>query len=199
VTENPADQSAVYRVDARGVEAVLVGDQGIQINYIYQGTWTDGVAPAPLVTVSGAITSPYRGLNAFEQRDVGLFFGRESAAAEVLERMSRCLDGPGLLVVSGVSGAGKSSLLRAGVLPRIRGAGLGSAPPAASWPCLVFTRGPLRCGNSPSGSRRSPVRTPPPYCRAWPMTRPGSRSPPRQPRWPGRTARPRGRKTSGGC
>ena len=40
-------------------------------------------------------------------------------------------------MVSGVSGAGKSSLLRAGVLPRIRGAGL--APGSASWPCLVFT------------------------------------------------------------
>ena len=48
-------------------------------------------------------------------------------------------------MVSGVSGAGKSSLLRAGVLPRIRAAGLAAAPGAASWPCLVFTptRAPL--------------------------------------------------------
>ena len=59
--------------------------------------------------------------------------------------MSRLLAGPGLLVVSGVSGAGKSSLLRAGVLPRIRAGGLAAAPGAASWPCLVFTptRAPL--------------------------------------------------------
>ena len=49
--------------------------------------------------------------------------------------------GPALLVVSGVSGAGKSSLLRAGVLPRMRGAGLASVPGSASWPCLVFTPG----------------------------------------------------------
>ena len=55
------------------------------------------------------------------------------------------LAGAGLLVVSGASGAGKSSLLRAGVLPRIRAAGLAAAPGAASWPCLVFTptRAPL--------------------------------------------------------
>ena len=53
--------------------------------------------------------------------------------------MSRHLAGAGLLVVSGVSGAGKSSLLRAGVLPRVRAAGLAAAPGAASWPCLVFT------------------------------------------------------------
>ncbi len=130
-----------YRVDARGAEGLLVGDQGTQINYFYKGTWTDGVAPAPLVSMSGTITSPYRGLGAFGERDAGLFFGRESAATDVLERMSQRLAGTGLVVVSGVSGAGKSSLLRAGVLPRLRGAGLGSAPEAASWPCLVFTPG----------------------------------------------------------
>jgi len=130
-----------YRVDARGAEGLLVGDKGTQINYFYKGTWTDGVAPAPLVSMSGTITSPYRGLSAFGERDAALFFGRESAATEVLERMSQRLEGTGLVVVSGVSGAGKSSLLRAGVLPRLRGAGLGSVPEAASWPRLVFTPG----------------------------------------------------------
>ena len=135
------DGGSAYRVDARGAEGLLVGDQGTQINYFYNGTWTDGVAPPPLVGVHGLVDSPYRGLSAFEERDAGLFFGRDAAASEVLALMSRRLEGSGLLVVSGVSGAGKSSLLRAGVLPRLRGAGLESAPEAASWPCLVFTPG----------------------------------------------------------
>ena len=56
--------------------------------------------------------------------------------------MSRQLNGAGLLLVSGVSGAGKSSLLRAGVLPHIRRAGLASAPGSVRWPCLLFTPGP---------------------------------------------------------
>jgi len=102
----------------------------------------DGAGPMPL----GAVTaSPYRGLAVFEERDAALFFGREAATIEVLDRMSRLLAGVGLLVVSGVSGAGKSSLLRAGVLPRIRWAGLADAPGAAWWPCAVFTptRAPL--------------------------------------------------------
>ena len=92
-----------------------------------------------------AADSPYRGLRAFEEQDAELFFGREAATAQVLERMSQHAAGPGLLVVSGVSGAGKSSLLRAGVLPRVRACGLAAAPGAASWPCLVFTptRAPL--------------------------------------------------------
>ncbi len=94
----------------------------------------------------GPVTgSPYRGLSVFEEQDAAFFFGREAATTQVLERMSLHLAGAGLLVVSGVSGAGKSSLLRAGVLPRIRAAGLAAAPGAASWPCVLFTptRAPL--------------------------------------------------------
>ena len=131
-----------YSVDARGGMGVQVGEGNTQIIYTYNRlTWTDGVAPPPLVSVSGVVDSPYRGLSAFEEQDAAFFFGREAAATEVLERMSRLLPGGGLMVVSGVSGAGKSSLLRAGVLPRIRGAGLASAPGAAGWPCLVLTPG----------------------------------------------------------
>jgi transcriptional regulator with XRE-family HTH domain len=70
----------------------------------------DGTGPRP-----GPVTgSPYRGLSVFDEQDAAFFFGREAATAQVLERMSRHLAGAGLLVVSGVSGAGKSSLLRAG-------------------------------------------------------------------------------------
>ena len=86
-----------------------------------------------------AIESPYRGLKAFEEQDAALFFGREAATAALLERMSRLAKDTGLLVVSGVSGAGKSSLLQAGVLPHVQRAGLAGAPGAASWPCLVLT------------------------------------------------------------
>ena len=122
--------------------AQQVGDGNTQIVYSYSArTWTDGVAPPPLVDTSGSITSPYRGLAAFEERDAALFFGRESVATEVLGRISDQLDKPGPMVVSGVSGAGKSSLLRAGVLPRLRGVGLRSMPGSQSWSCVVFTPG----------------------------------------------------------
>jgi WD40 repeat protein/transcriptional regulator with XRE-family HTH domain len=88
----------------------------------------------------GAVTaSPYRGLAAFEEQDAGFFFGRETATTQVLDRMWRHLEGTGLLVVSGASGAGKSSLLRAGVLPRVRGGGLAAAPGGQPWVCLVLT------------------------------------------------------------
>ncbi|WP_405070884.1 hypothetical protein OG558_15425 [Kribbella sp. NBC_01510] len=119
-----------------------IGDGNTQIIYSYNRlTWTDGVSPPPLIAVSGRIESPYRGLRAFEEQDAAFFFGREAATASLLDRLSRQLNGSGPLVVSGVSGAGKSSLLKAGVLPQLRGGGLAAAPAAATWPCLVFTPG----------------------------------------------------------
>src|SRR5215468_293687 len=101
----------------------------------------EGAGPRP-AAVTG---SPYRGLAVFGERDAGWCFGREAAAFALLDRMSRLLAGTGLLVVSGASGAGKSSLLRAGVLPRLRADGLAAGPGAASWPCVLFTptRAPL--------------------------------------------------------
>ena len=140
------DGGGPYRVDASGALGVQVGEGNTQIIYAYsRQTWADGVVPPPLATVSGVVDSPYRGLNTFEERDAPFFFGREAAATQVLARMSRQIDGSGLLVVSGVSGAGKSSLLRAGVLPRLRWIGLVSIAHARSWPCLLFTpaRAPL--------------------------------------------------------
>src|SRR6266516_4330141 len=135
-------QAHGYHVDAREAKYVQIGEHNTQIIYQYSGpTWTDGRVASPLVDVTGHIDSPYRGLNAFEERDAGYFFGRDVAAGEVLERISGAIRFGGLLMVSGVSGAGKSSLLRAGVLPRIRGAGLRSAPGSASWPCLLFSPG----------------------------------------------------------
>jgi WD40 repeat protein len=139
---NSGPDDGLYRVDARGSTGVQVGEGNTQIIYSYSRlTWTDGVVAAPLTSLSGVVESPYRGLGAYEERDAAFFFGREEAATQLLTRMSGALDGVSLLAVSGASGAGKSSLLRAGVLPRLRGAGLQAAPGAASWPCLVLTPG----------------------------------------------------------
>lgn len=59
---------------------------------------------------------PYPGLAAFGPDEAQWFFGREKAVAHVLDLLS---DRAGPLVISGPSGTGKSSLLRAGVLPAL--------------------------------------------------------------------------------
>lgn len=61
--------------------------------------------------------NPYRGLRAFSEDDTGVYFGRESLVAEVLERLD---DGPGFVSIVGPSGSGKSSAARAGVTPALR-------------------------------------------------------------------------------
>ncbi|WP_413803701.1 hypothetical protein [Streptomyces iranensis] len=59
---------------------------------------------------------PYRGLQRFEPSDAELFFGREETAAQLVEMARRHR----LSVVVGASGSGKSSLLRAGLIPQLR-------------------------------------------------------------------------------
>jgi hypothetical protein len=64
---------------------------------------------------------PYRGLLPLEPADAGIFFGREAPTIEALDRIRGMKDAaaPRLYVVLGASGAGKSSFLRAGLLPRL--------------------------------------------------------------------------------
>jgi WD40 repeat protein len=66
--------------------------------------------------------SPFPGLSSFEERDAAIFFGRENLIWEGLDRMRamRVHRGPSMLLILGISGSGKSSLLRAGLLPRLR-------------------------------------------------------------------------------
>jgi hypothetical protein len=59
---------------------------------------------------------PYPGLRPFEAEDQALFFGREAQ----VEAMLRCLEDDRFLAVVGSSGCGKSSLVRAGLLPAVR-------------------------------------------------------------------------------
>ncbi|MFN7631161.1 MAG: AAA family ATPase, partial [Cyanobacteriota bacterium] len=69
--------------------------------------------------------SPFPGLMVFEAEDASVFFGRDNDWRTVIERLNtrRVQGGPQMLVIQGSSGSGKSSLLRAGVLPRLQRAG----------------------------------------------------------------------------
>ena len=64
---------------------------------------------------------PFPGLNHFDFEDAGIYFGREDEIHRVIEMFTRMRrqGGRRLLVIVGSSGSGKSSLVRAGVLPRL--------------------------------------------------------------------------------
>ncbi|WP_416974262.1 helix-turn-helix domain-containing protein [Streptomyces sp. 4F14] len=78
---------------------------------------------------------PYRGLTRYETGDQHLFFGRDRAAGE----LGRLVCEHRLAVLFGASGSGKSSLLRAGLIPRLREAAAAYGRPAV---LRVLTPGP---------------------------------------------------------
>ena len=59
---------------------------------------------------------PYPGLAQYEEADAGRFFGREALVRSLVERLER----DPFLAVVGASGSGKSSLVRAGLIPALR-------------------------------------------------------------------------------
>ncbi|EPU1007285.1 tetratricopeptide repeat protein [Vibrio cholerae] len=59
---------------------------------------------------------PFKGLASFDYSDHFIFFGREEALSRLVQDYHKTT---GLLVVTGVSGAGKSSLIKAGLLPQL--------------------------------------------------------------------------------
>ncbi len=65
---------------------------------------------------------PYPGLEPFTSEDAAVFFGRNREVARLVELLQPTLQrGPGRFVaIVGPSGSGKSSLLRAGLLPRLQ-------------------------------------------------------------------------------
>src|SRR5580692_11414133 len=79
---------------------------------------------------------PYLGLVPFEERDARVFYGRGELVDHLLRRLAEGLEGAGMLLVAGESGAGKSSLLRAGLMPRLTADALG--PGSQRWPRRVI-------------------------------------------------------------
>ncbi|WP_437900495.1 nSTAND1 domain-containing NTPase [Sorangium sp. So ce124] len=78
----------------------------------------------------GADESPFAGLSSFQEADADRFFGRAQDLAGVVAR----LRSQPLLAIAGASGVGKSSLVRAGVIPALKRSGEG-------WEALVVRPG----------------------------------------------------------
>ena len=94
-------------------------------------------------TVAGSISSrahlpleqnPYMGLAAFQPEDADRFFGRNDLVSELVERLRH----QRMLVVAGPSGSGKSSLVRAGLVPAVA---RGALPDSERWPVALLTPG----------------------------------------------------------
>ena len=87
--------------------------------------------------------NPYKGLRAFGEQDSPDFFGREALVARLVERLGEVARAGRLLAVVGASGSGKSSAVRAGLIPALRASAL---PGSERWRVAVMQPGarPIR-------------------------------------------------------
>jgi conflict system STAND superfamily ATPase/tetratricopeptide repeat protein len=90
---------------------------------------------------SKRIKNPFPGLRPFETEEYRLFFGREGQSDALLARLQRTR----FLAVVGTSGSGKSSLIRAGLMPALRGGLMAGA--GSGWRIAV-----MRPGGDPIGN-----------------------------------------------
>lgn len=74
-----------------------------------------GLIPTERLLATARPPQPYPGLRPFEMEEWSIFFGRERMIDDVIDKLGQ----QRLVVVHGSSGSGKSSLIRAGVLPRL--------------------------------------------------------------------------------
>ena len=126
------------KTDFPVIPVLLPGSDPV-LGFLGQNTWVDlrqdtanpgllsmlagairGEAPGPdlaeCIRVTRATLCPYRGLLYFREEDSPFFFGRQAAIGHLHEaiRQHRCI------AVVGASGCGKSSVVRAGLVPKLR-------------------------------------------------------------------------------
>ena len=127
----PTGHDRVAEVIARAIDADPSARQETVDDLVVQLREALAVAVDPTFA---AARNPYRGLEAFEQADAADFFGRENAVAE----MVGVLETQHLLVVVGPSGIGKSSVVKAGLVPALR---RGAVTGSESWLVTELTPG----------------------------------------------------------
>ena len=86
------------------------------------------------ISTTASVECPYRGLEIFDEAHTRIFFGREAITQHLVE----ALRGSRFLAVLGSSGSGKSSVVRAGLLPQLRS---GALPFSNTWSYRVFKPG----------------------------------------------------------
>ncbi len=104
----PADRYASVLEMAAAFRGVVIRDSAAETD--------SGRAKIVLSPADGEMINPYKGLRPYEEADAGEFYGREALVGELAARLER----DRFLAVIGPSGSGKSSVVKAGLIPALR-------------------------------------------------------------------------------
>ncbi|MFZ1431689.1 MAG: TIR domain-containing protein [Geminicoccaceae bacterium] len=127
IADDPGDLAHLppFAQQYQGVR--LTGDGKGLADLVRTAARLDAAQPVRLVA------QPFMGLEAFEAKDAALFFGRRKETQELVDRLRTT----NLVLVTGDSGSGKSSLVKAGLIPAFREGALadplGRRPEPGQW------------------------------------------------------------------
>jgi WD40 repeat protein len=124
----PAGESVRQDAHASGQASITQAGRDVHLHY------EDGVRRAETAAPGGVC--PYPGLASFGRGEARWFFGRDKLTAALITRLDERLSTGGMQIVVAPSGAGKSSLLHAGLLPKLAD---GALDGSADWPVLTLT------------------------------------------------------------
>jgi WD40 repeat protein/transcriptional regulator with XRE-family HTH domain len=129
--KQPAERFPDVESLVAALQKAVGAHQASQSEPVAPGQVQDERQAANTVVLNGlAVENPYKGLRAFGETDADDFFGRSALVARLLERLAEEVDGTRFLAIVGPSGSGKSSVVRAGLIPALRHGGL---PGSEQW------------------------------------------------------------------
>ena len=126
------DVHSRHQAIERAEQLKLLGGHAAAPEFAPDRTVAAEVARVDADTSSVALTpdlfNPYKGLRAFQETDASTFFGRAALTEQLLSHLASSGGGARFLALVGPSGSGKSSVVKAGLIPALRRGGLnGSA------------------------------------------------------------------------
>ena len=133
-----ADALTVYRQTRELLSDELGLEPGRELQQLERAILTQDstldVRPAAAIEVDTVEICPFKGLASFESADTEFFCGRERVVEELVSRLADA----SLVGIIGPSGIGKSSILRAGLIPRLAA---GALPGSAHWRTVLVRPG----------------------------------------------------------
>ncbi len=126
--KDPTDRFENVIDFAREYRAIVKSIDGGEMPDINRTAYISGKSTGSIIVPDPE--NPYKGLRAFQQADSEDFFGREVLTLSILRRMQEPTTESRFLAIVGPSGSGKSSVVKAGVLPELR---RGAFPGSENW------------------------------------------------------------------